>query len=348
MGVKRQWCGRLGKVENCQVGVFLAYASREGHTLVDERLYLPEEWAQSPSRREKCYVPETVEFRKAWELADELVAARSSSLPHGWILGDDEFGRVTQFRDRLAARSERYMLDVPSNTHVKIRGQKPHVGRPPDPIEAREWAGRLTKANWRLYTVRNGAKGPYQVEVAWTRVDTKRDPAKKKSPWDREETLLVVRTVAQKPEIKYCLSNAALDVPIEDKVQAACSRSKIEDCLERAKGEVGLDEYEVRSWTGWHHHMTLGLLALWFLVKEHRRLKRRFPPLHGSAGALHRRRATPRSRTGCTDSGDTGESKAHAERGVKVASLGPGKNQAGSNSSTGRLVGESSNAAVAQ
>lgn len=349
VGVKRQWCGRLGKVENCQVGVFLAYASREGHTLVDERLYLPEEWASSPSRREKCYVPETVEFRKAWELADEMIAARSASLPHGWVLGDDEFGRVTAFRDRLAARGERYMLDVPANTHVRIRGQKPHAGRPPGPIEAREWAAaHVTKADWTLYTVRNGAKGPYQVEVAWTRVDTKRDPDKKKSPWDREETLLVIRTVAQQPEVKYCLSRAVPDVPIEKKVQAACSRSKIEDCLERAKGEVGLDEYEVRSWTGWHHHMTLGLLALWFLVKEHRRLRRRFPPLHGSAGPLHRRRAHPRSRPRRADPGDTGESKTHAERGVEAASLGPRTNRAGCDCDSGRLVGKSSRSYVAQ
>jgi len=329
VGVKRQWCGRLGKIENCQVGVFLAYASREGHTLVDERLYLPEEWVNSTARREKCYVPETVLFRTAWELADEMIAARSGSLPHSWVLGDDEFGRVTAFRDRLSARGERYMLDVPANTHVRIRGQNRHAGRPPDPIEARQWAARLKKKDWKLYTVRGGAKGPHQVEMAWTQVDTHTDPDDENSPWDREETLLMIRTVAQQSDIKYCLTNAELEVSIEAKVQAACSRSKIEDCFERAKGEVGLADYEVRSWTGWHHHMTLGMLALWFLVKEHRRLRGRFPPLHGSAGALRGSRASARSRPRHADAGETTQRTADSPRTLQAAPLGRGEGATG-------------------
>jgi len=293
VGVSRQWCGRLGKVENCQVGVFLSYASRKGHTLVDYRLYLPQEWAKDKARREKCYVPKGVEFQRSWELGLEMVANRAASLPHRWILGDDEFGRVSQFRDLLAERDERYMLDVPSTTKVKILGQVPHPGRPPGPISVSNWAAGRPSRDWRVFTVRDGAKGPLQVRALWTRVMTRLDPSKRNSPWVRKETLVVIKTLGQNPETKYLLSNADETITFQEKVQAACTRWRVEDAIERAKGEVGLAQYEARSWTGWHHHMTLGLMALWFLVREHSRLRAAFPPCDSPATPPLHRGTTP-------------------------------------------------------
>jgi SRSO17 transposase len=323
VGVARQWCGRLGKVENCQVGVFLSYASSEGHTLIDERLYLPEEWCGDAARRERCYVPEGVVFRTSWELADEMLAARAPSIPHAWILGDDEFGRPGEFRDRLDTRGERYMLDVPSTTSVKVLGQVPHPGRRPNPVHASAWAEALEPKDWTLYTVRDGAKGPLQVEAAWTRVLTNRAHEGRKPNWSREEILLVIRTVGQCVETKYLLTNAGVDCPLEEKVRAACTRWRVEDCFERAKGEVGLAQYEVRSWTGWHHHMTLSLIALWCLVLEHRQMRRPFFPLHRSAGALLHWRVPARPRSGRRRAGGQDQPETDAERTGADSTLGP-------------------------
>jgi SRSO17 transposase len=350
VGVKRQWCGRLGKTENCQVGVFLSYASKEGQTLVDYRLYLPEEWAADKARREACYVPEEVTFRTTWELADELIANRASTLPHSWVLGDEEFGRAGELRDRLAARGERYMLDAPSDVHVRILGQGARRGRRPDPVPARDWVGELKDRDWTLFTVRDGTKGPLQVQVAWTKVVTNRAPGKKKGDWSRNEVLLVVRTLGQQPQTKYLLTNAdSKTVPLSVMVQAACTRWRIEDCFERAKGEVGLHHYEVRSWTGWHHHMTLGLIGLWFLTLQHSKVRKRFPPLHGSAGTLLHRGtpagpATPRR----LRRGPNRQRSTHPQRAVAHSPLGQRETQARGDADSGRVVSREGANHVAQ
>ncbi len=126
-GVDRQWCGLLGKVDNCQLGVFLAYATEAGYAPLDRRLYLPKEWADDAARREKCHVPEEVEFRETWRIALELLDRSLPGLPHGWITGDDELGRASEFRAALRERRERYALDVPCNTTVRDLQQR----RPP-------------------------------------------------------------------------------------------------------------------------------------------------------------------------------------------------------------------------
>ena len=118
-GVARQWCGRLGKVDNCQVGVFLAYATTAGYAPLDRRLYLPEDWAGDEARREKCHVPPGVEFREKWQIALDLLDRSLPGLAHGWIVGDDEFGRASEFRAALRLREQRYVLDVPCNTTVR-------------------------------------------------------------------------------------------------------------------------------------------------------------------------------------------------------------------------------------
>lgn len=351
VGVKRQWCGRLGKRENCQVGVFLSYASKQAQTLVDYRLYLPKEWATNKARREACYVPKDVKFCKAWQLADELIANRSATTPHKWVLGDEEFGRASEFRDRLASRDERYMLDVPSDVHLRILGQRVRRGRRPDPIPARDWVGTLhEKRDWKLFTIRDGTKGPLQVEVAWTKVVTNRKPRTKKGDWSREEVLLVVRTLGQQPQTKYLLSNAdSSKITQPEMVQAACTRWRVEDCFERAKGEVGLHHYEVRSWTGWHHHMTLGLIALWFLTLQHRKLRKPFFPLHGSAGTLLRGRASTGAATARRSRGGSNSQRTpHSQRTGPNPPLEQRTTQARSGAHPGCVVDDERREHVAQ
>ncbi len=287
-GVGRQWCGRLGKVENCQLGVFLAYVSPKGHAPLDRRLYLPQDWADDPARREACHVPAEVVFRKSWEIAAELLARSGAEVPHGWVVGDDELGRPAEFRALLRERSERYVLDVPCNTLVRDldvprptrrpgqRGRHPEVPF----VRADAWAAGLPADRWTRLRVRDGTKGPLVVEAVATRVQTRQE-----GRIGAEERLLVIRTIGPKPEVTYALSNAAAEVPLTDLVAARSVRHRIERVFQEAKGEVGLAHYEVRSWVGWHHHVTLSLLSLWFLILERERLGGENPGGNGEPGA---------------------------------------------------------------
>lgn len=274
-GVKRQWCGRLGKVENCQIGVFLAYASERGHGPLDRRLYLPKEWAEDPERRKKCHVPQDVQFAKSWQIATDMIS-RASAIPHGWVAADDEFGRATEFRDWLRDHSERYVLDVPCNTLVRDlnarrpRRRKAGVGRKRLGafLRAEAWAARQPKDAWTRFSIRDGELGPLAVEAVSTRVLTKRE-----GQVGPEELLIVIRSLEAKPRTWYVLSNAAPDIPLIEPVRAHAQRHRVERLFGEAKGETGLAHYEVRSWVGWHHHTTLSLLALWFLQVETSRLR---------------------------------------------------------------------------
>jgi SRSO17 transposase len=166
-GVDRQWCGRLGKVENCQIGVFLAYAAEAGYAPLDRRLYLPREWADDEARREKCHVPEEVKFQETWRIALDLLDRSLPGLPHGWIVGDDELGRAAEFRAALRRRSERYILDVPCNTTVRDlerrrpRRKKAGVGRKREvPFRrADSWAASQPESRWERITVATARRG---------------------------------------------------------------------------------------------------------------------------------------------------------------------------------------------
>jgi SRSO17 transposase len=267
-GVARQWCGRLGKLENCQVGVFTAYACRHGHTLVDRQLYLPPEWAADAARRQKTHVPAKVAFAEKWRLAlDQWQRCRA--LPHAWVTADDEFGRVTEFRQTLRRGGERYVLDVPCNTLMRDLEAPRTVGaagrlrRPPwEQVQA--WAARQPSSAWKRVTVRAGEKGRLVVRALTRLVQTKDENGRAGRP----ERLLVVRPVDQAGDVTYALSNALSDAPLTELVRVKGQRPRIEQTFHDGKGEVGLSHYEVRSWVGWHHHMTLSLLALWFLGLE--------------------------------------------------------------------------------
>ena len=286
-GVARQWCGRLGKVDNCQVGVFLAYATQAGYAPLDRRLFLTEDWADDPARREKCHVPPEVKFQKKWQIALDLLDRSLPGLDHGWITGDDEFGRAAEFRAALRLRQERYVLDVPCSTTVRdLECRRPPrrragVGRkrevPFRRVDA--WAASQPKSRWRRITVRGGEKGPLLVDAMVVRVR-----AKQEGRIGPEERLVVIRPVGES-RVDYALSNAEAKVPLAELVRVQRQRHRIEEMFEAGNGEAGLDHYEVRSWVGWHHHMTLSMVALWFTSLERRRVGGENPGHHSAADA---------------------------------------------------------------
>jgi SRSO17 transposase len=282
-GVARQWCGRLGKIENCQNGVFLSYASERGCALIDRQLYLPLEWAQDPKRREKCHVPAEVEFKEKWRIALDLLE-RNVEVPYGWVTGDDEFGRVTAFRAALRLRKKTYVVDVPSNTLMRAI-QRDAAGRKPAFERVAVWAARQPAKDWKTIKVRAGEKGWIQVRALRARVQTK-DEDGCVGP---RETLVVTRTLDQEKRTAYHLSNADRSVKLWKLVYVGSERHRVEEQLQAGKGEVGLGQYEVRSWVGWHHHMTLSLLALWFLMTERRRVGKKNTGVDGAtdSGDLH-------------------------------------------------------------
>ena len=272
------------------------------------RLYLPRDWADDPERRKKCHVPEEVEFREGWRIAADLIERSGSGLPHGWVAGDDEFGRPAQFRSWLRRRGERYILDVPSDTVVRDlecgrperragRGARRQV--PFCRVDA--WAARQPEGRWIRLTIRAGEKGPLRVDTMVVRVRTKLE--RRLGP---EERLVVMRTVEAKPEAHYALSNAGPEVPLAELVRVRFTRHRIEEVFGAGKGEVGLGQYEVRSWVGWHHHMTLSLLALWFLCCERRRVGGENPGRDRVAGQgdLHSAAASPGTEPGADRRGD--------------------------------------------
>ena len=232
-------------------------------------------------RRAKAKVPASVTFQKPWVLADEMLRQVGRRLPHKWIVADSEYGRSSLFRDRLAKRGERYMLEVPSNILVrKVAGK---AGRRPQWHRLLDFVKRRPISEWKRFTVRDGQKEPIEVIATALRVQTRR----RGKP--RVETLLAVEALGT-AEHWFFLSNTPLHTPLEEMVKAASRRHLIEEAFENAKGEVGLDHYEVRAWRGWHHHMTASLMALWFLVREHRKLGKKSSTLRGD-GALHDLRA---------------------------------------------------------
>ncbi len=275
VGVARQWCGRLGKVDNCQVALSLGYVSAKGHTLVDMRLYLPKEWTQDKPRLDKAGVPPAQRgYRTRHQLALDMLEKDGASLPHGWIAGDDEMGRPYWFRRRLDRLGERYLLAVPGNTLMRdleaapptYSGRGRHPQRPWQRVDA--WSASLDESAWKRIDVRDGSKGPLVVDVVKHRV-VARTPRRQQG----DEELVVVlryrdRDNQQVVKVDFYLSNAEPGTPLWQLARVAKAEHRIEECLQRSKSEAGLADYEVRHWTGWHHHQTLSLLATWFLVTE--------------------------------------------------------------------------------
>jgi SRSO17 transposase len=275
-GVARQWCGRLGQGDNCQVGVFLAYVTDGGYAPRDRQLYLPREWAEDPKRRRKARVPQAVTFQESWRIGLARIARSGSDLPFGGVAGDDAFGRASAFRAALRFRRLRYVLDGPANTRIRDRSAAPAPGRRRPPWRrVHEWAPAQPPSRWRQIRVGDGTKGPQVVRALAARVPTK-DEDGGPGPVER---LVVLRTIDRVPQTWYTLSNTSAAVPPDKGVRVHAQRHGVEALLQAGKGEVGLAHYAVRSWVGWHHPMTLSLLALWFLIQEQGRLGKKIPAL---------------------------------------------------------------------
>jgi len=285
VGVARQWCGRLGKVDNCQLAVYMGYVSRAEHVLVDSRLFLPKAWTKDKSRRKKAGIPHNVRFRTRHQLVLEMFEAHGPRLPHAWVTGDDEMGRPTWFRRRLDSMQERYLLAVPSNTTVRdLDALAPPGGRgnpPKRPFEqVRYWAAALPAEAWKRIDVRDGHRGPLVAEAVKTRAVAKTD----KRRIGPEEMLVVLRTIEEGTvKYDYYLSNADPHTPLEEFARVAKAEHRVEECLQRGKSEAGLADYEVRNWVGWHHHQALSLIATWFLIQEARRGKKYYACADGSS-----------------------------------------------------------------
>jgi SRSO17 transposase len=278
VGVARQYCGTLGKVANCQEGVFLAYASEQGHALVDKRLYLHREWTDDPDRCREAGVPEDVGYQSTAELGlSMLQQARSAGQLTGqWVTADEAYGKVPTFRDALDADEWLYVLEVPCTQPIFAQRAKVGVpawsGRGPRPTKLRlvdgepgpqaveTLADSLTPEDWQLLTVAEGAQGPRTYLFAARRVWESREGLPGRECW------LVLRRNPDGSEPKYYLSNAPADTPLLTLAQVGARRWSIETEFQLEKNETGLDEYEVRSWQGWHHHITMAMLAGIFLL----------------------------------------------------------------------------------
>lgn len=301
VGVARQWCGRLGKVDNCQVAVYMGYASGREHALVDLRLYLPKEWTTDRNRCAKAGIPKDARYRTRHELCLEMLSDHGEVLPHQWIAGDDEMGRPYWFRKRLDGLGERYLLAVPSNTLIRdleadppeYRGRGPRPKRPWTRVD--KWIAAQDEAGWTEIDVRDGEKGPLIVEVLKRRVAGRTG----KKQEGHQEVLVVIRCKDRDDQsvvkTDYYLSNAPAETELAEFARVAKAEHRIEECIQRAKSEAGLADYEVRNWKGWHHHQTLSLIATWFLVTEARRGKKMDPGDHRST-TPGRHRRDPASR----------------------------------------------------
>jgi SRSO17 transposase len=294
VGVKRQWCGELGKRANCQAGVFLGYVSPKGYTLLHRRLYLPKEWVEDEAyaeRREKCGVPQEVAFQTKPALGLEILkeVRQAGTLPGRWLACDEAFGRSTEFLDQVDDLGLWYYAEVPHDTCVWLekpatcvpqwsgRGRKPTHERlaagAPDSQSVVEVAAALPPASWRRRTIKEGSKGPIVADFAILRVFAVRDALPGPEIW------LVLRRVCSTGELKVYLSNAPLETPLLTLVRLSGMRWPIETCFEDGKQLVGMGDYQVRSWIGWHHHMTMCILAHFFLVRLQLRLGDKAPAL---------------------------------------------------------------------
>ena len=277
VGVARQWSGRLGKVDKCQVGIYLGYVSRREHALANVRLYLPAEWTGDPKRCRAAGVPKSVKFQTRHDQALEMLDESGPLLPHSWIAGDDEMGRCGPFREALRTRNERYLLAVPSNTLVRDGEVSPpeYSGRGRHPQvpwqRADQWRESQPETAWTTLEVRDGEQGPLVTEVIKRRVQA-RTPTGGTGP---DEVLFITRERQSDGTYKhdYYLSNADAETPLQEFARVAKAEHRIEECFQRAKSEAGLGDYQVRNWIGWQHHQTLALIAAWFLSDQTRRGK---------------------------------------------------------------------------
>ena len=299
VGVGRQYCGRLGKVDNCQAGVFAAYSSTKGHALLERKLFLPEQWFNKEHRErwEKCRIPKGTAFKSKPELALELIQGlrREELFDAQWVTGDDSFGRSPTFRDGLP-KDMLYLLDVPSTTRVWKKRPQIHI-----PVTLLKMGRRLGKAclkkgepkallvsalakdpslRWETVDLAEGAQGMIRAKITRLRIVISRYGLPGEDLW------LFLRKSLADGEVKYALSNAPEDIPLQEMIRVATLRWPIEQCFQEGKSELGMGHYEHRSWDAWHRHMTFVFVAQLFLLRIRHRLKKK-PGVDITAGGFN-------------------------------------------------------------
>ena len=282
VGVTAQYCGSVGKIANGQVGVYLGYASRQGYSLIEGQLFMPDQWfkEQHAERRQACDVPEELQFKTKPEIGLELLksAIKRGDLPFSWVAADALYGDAPAFREGVAELGKSYFTAVQENTLIWCQAPKVHVpawtghGRPPTrlrlsdsrkhPLPVKQLVKKIPKLDWLRAVIQEGSQGPLVCDFAFLRVTEARATLPGPELW-----LILRRNLADPTEIKYFFSNAPIRTPLNEFVRICGMRWPIETIFEEAKGEVGLDQYELRRWQGWHHHMLLVSLAHHFLVR---------------------------------------------------------------------------------
>ncbi len=287
-GVSRQHNGRLGKEDNCQVGVFLVGVTPAGSALLDHQLFLPEAWCEptreAKDRRDKAHIPEDVAFAPKARIAAELVrGVEVLGQAHlDWVVADEEYGRAGHFLDELEALEQRYVLEVPVTTTVWTtdparcipaysgRGRVPTAPSRDAVRTVAAVAAELPDSAWQALRVRDGAVGPLVFEFAAVRVWSMRHGKPGPPAW-----LLIRRSLEKSPEVKYYVSNADGETPLSTLALVACTRCRVEEFFEDSKSYLGMAQCEMRSWVGWHHHMTLVGLAHLFVTLTRKRLRKK-------------------------------------------------------------------------
>lgn len=281
IGVARQYCGSIGKVENCQIGVFAAYVSQYGYSLLDKRVYIPEKWfnEQYKEKREKCKLPEHIEFKTKPQLAVEMLTDIGSerTIPFKYVLADSIYGSNPQFIEAAESLvSVNYLVSIHADTlcwlkqpitiekkykyRGKIRTKKVLAADEKNPISVSRLAHNIHNYFWYRRTVSEGTKGPITYEFTRRRVVLSNGGMPQRTVW-----LIVRRTLGDSPEYSYYISNAPVSTRLKTFVWLTGLRWAIEQCFEETKSELGMDHYEVRKFTGWHHHILVCMLAHFFL-----------------------------------------------------------------------------------
>lgn len=262
-GVARQYSGTAGRVENCQIGVFLAYATTSECAYVDAQLYLPESWTEDRARCREAGIPKDAVFQTKPQLAQRMLErAHAEDGPVDWVLADEVYGKCRELRQSLEERRQSYVLAVSCNVKVRLPGQKAYQARRVDEVVA-----GLPAEAWPRLSAGEGSKGPRLYDWAWLEAESSDLP----DEWKR--FVLARRSLEDAKKIAYYFVFAPAAVTQQEAVEGAGLRWNIESGFEQAKQEVGLDEYEVRQWEGWHRFITLGLLAHAFLAVQRARAR---------------------------------------------------------------------------
>ena len=251
VGVAPQYSGTVGKITNCQIGVFLAYAAQRGQVLMDRELYLPEEWTDHRERCQEAGVPEEVEFATKLVLARRMLErVLEHELPFAWVTADSVYGADYHLRRFLTEHHIPYVLAVAPNHRVRLGWQEGY-----ESIRVDEWLARKSRRlRWYRLSAGWGSKGPRWYDWAWWKMNAE-------VPEGWQAWMLVRRSISDPTKVVYYRVCAPKETTLQQIVQVAGQRWKVEEAIERGKSECGLDQYEVRSWTGWYRHITLSLLA---------------------------------------------------------------------------------------